>query len=154
MVKEKRCGKIKGRTVADGRPQRQIYTKEETSSPDISTVALMMSILIDTYQRRDAATADIAGAYLHAKMEDFTLLKMEGESVDIMCDVCDEYIKCMSYKNGQKVLYLELLKALSYGCVQSVLLWYELFSGTVKGMGFELNPYDTCVAKKTFKILE
>jgi hypothetical protein len=108
----------------------------------------MMSILIDAKERRDVATADVAGAYLHAEMEDVTLLKMEGESVNIMCDVSPEYEKFVCYENGKKVLYLELLKAL-YGCVQSVLLWYELFSGTLKGMGFELNPYDTCIANKT-----
>jgi hypothetical protein len=107
----------------------------------------MMSILIDAKERRDVATADVAGAYLHAEMEDVTLLKMEGESVNIMCDVSPEYEKFVCYENGKKVLYLELLKAL-YGCVQSVLLWYELFSGTLKGMGFELNPYDTCIANK------
>jgi hypothetical protein len=39
------------------------------------------------------------------------------------------------------------LKAL-YGCVQSALLWYELFVGTLKDIGFEINPYDTCVANK------
>jgi hypothetical protein len=54
-------------------------------------------------------------------MKDFTLLKMEGESVDIMCDVCSDYEKFVCYENGKKVLYLELLKAL-YGCVQSALL--------------------------------
>jgi hypothetical protein len=27
VVKEKRCGKIKGRTVVDGRPQRALYTE-------------------------------------------------------------------------------------------------------------------------------
>jgi hypothetical protein len=74
-------------------------------------------------------------------MKDFTLLKMEGESVDIMCDVCSDYEKFVCYENGKKVLYLELLKAL-YGCVQSALLWYELFSSTLQGTGFELNPYD------------
>jgi hypothetical protein len=35
------------------------------------------------------------------------------------------------------------------GCVQSALLWYELFSGTLQAMGFKLNLYDTCVANKT-----
>jgi hypothetical protein len=48
-------------------------------------------------------------------------------------------------KNGKKVLYLELLKAL-YGCVQSALLWYNLLTGTLEGMGFKLNTYDPCVA--------
>jgi hypothetical protein len=46
---------------------------------------------------------------------------------------------------SQKVLYLQLRKAL-YGCVKSALLWYELFSGTLQKLGFELNPYDPCVA--------
>jgi hypothetical protein len=147
VVKEKRCGRIKGRTVADGRPQQQLYTKEETSSPTVSTDALMLSLLIDATEHRDVATADVVGAYLHAEMEDFTPLKMEGESVDIMCDVNDEYKLYVCYENGKKVLYLKLLKAL-YGCVKSALLWYELFSGTLQGMGFELNPYDTCVANK------
>jgi hypothetical protein len=39
------------------------------------------------------------------------------------------------------------LKAL-YGCVKSALLWYELFTGTLQEIGFELNPYDPCVANK------
>jgi hypothetical protein len=66
-------------------------------------------------------------------MEDFTLLKMEGASVDIMCAISPEYEKFVCYENRKKVLYLELLKAL-YGCVQLALLWYTLFSGTIKGM--------------------
>jgi hypothetical protein len=45
IIKEKRCGKIKGRIVADGRPQRNLCTKDESSSP--SCDVLMMSILID-----------------------------------------------------------------------------------------------------------
>jgi hypothetical protein len=133
--------------VVDGRPQRQLYTKEETSSPTISTDALMLSLLIGATEHMDVATANVAGAYLHAEMEDLTLQKMEGESVEIMCNVCEDYIEYVCHKNGKKVLYLKLLKAL-YGCVQSALLWYELFSTTLQGDGFELNPYDTCVANK------
>jgi hypothetical protein len=62
MITEKRCGRIKGRTVADGRPQRALYAKEDTTSPTVSTDALMLSILIDAKERRDVATADVAGA--------------------------------------------------------------------------------------------
>ena len=36
LIKEKRKGKLKGHTVADGRPQRQLYTKEQTMLPTIS----------------------------------------------------------------------------------------------------------------------
>ena len=49
----------------------------------------------------------------------------------------------VTYENGVKVLYVQLDKAL-YGCVQSALLWYELYSSTLIDMGFELNPYDMC----------
>jgi hypothetical protein len=93
VIKEKRCGRIKGHTVADGRPQRALYTKEQTSSPTVLTDALMMSILIDASEHPDVATADVAGTYLRAKLDDLTLLKMEGGSVDIMYSVCKEYKK-------------------------------------------------------------
>jgi hypothetical protein len=152
MVKEKRCGRIKGRTVADGRPQQKLYIKEETTSLTVSIDALMLSILIDASEHRNVATVDFAGAYLHAEMKFFTLLKVEGQLVDILCDVCEKYRKFVCYKNGKKVLYLKLLKAL-YGCVKSALLWYDLFSSKLKELGFELNPYDLCVANKTMLMI-
>ena len=51
----------------------------------------------------------------------------------------------MTYEKGRKVLYVQLDKAL-YGCVQSALLWYELYATTLQDMGFKLNPHDLCVA--------
>jgi hypothetical protein len=107
----------------------------------------MLSLIIDAAEQRDVAIADIVGAYLCVDMQDFTLLKLEGESVDIMCKACKDYRKFVTYENGKKVLYLQLLKAI-YGCIQSALLWYELLTSTLKGMGFELNPYGACVANK------
>ena len=147
VIKEQRCGCIKGRTVADGRPQRSLYPKEETVSPTVSTDALMLLIMIDAKEGRDVATADVAGACLHADLDDFTLLKVEGASVDITCTVSEKYIPFVPYKNRKKVIYLRLLKAL-YGCVKSALLWYKLFLGSLKKKGFKLNPYDACIANK------
>jgi hypothetical protein len=147
LIKEKRCGKLKGRTCADGRSQRGQYTKEQTASPTISTDALMLSLMIDAFEGRDVATADVVGAYLLADMDEFVLIKLTGDAVDIMCKANPEYEKFVTIENGKRVLYLRLLKAL-YGCVRSALLWYELFSSTLQGMGFELNPYDLCVANK------
>jgi hypothetical protein len=63
------------------------YTKEEISSPTVSNDALMLSILIDAWECRNVTTTDVTGAYLHTNLKDFTLLKMEGASVDIMCDI-------------------------------------------------------------------
>jgi hypothetical protein len=106
--------------------------------------------MIDAKERRDVATADVEGAYLHADMKDFVLLKLVGEAVDIMCQVNPKYENFVVIENGKKVLYLQLLKAL-YGCVQSALLWYNLFTNTLFQMGSKLNLYDLCVANSQIK---
>ena len=150
LIKEKRCGKLKGRTCADGRSQRGLYTKEQTASPTVSTDSLMLSLMIDALEQRDVATADVAGAYLHAEMDEFVLIKLTGDAVNIMCKANKKYEAYVTLEGGHRVLYLQLMKAL-YGCVRSALLWYELFSTTLQGMGFELNPYDLCVANKNVR---
>ncbi|KAG7372416.1 reverse transcriptase RNA-dependent DNA polymerase [Nitzschia inconspicua] len=147
LIKEKRDGSIKGRSCADGRPQKALYSKEATASPTISIDALLVSLMIDAKEQRDVAMADVEGAFLHAWMDDFVLMKITGQSVDIMCSVNPAYAKFVVMENGVKTLYVRLLKAL-YGCVKSALLWYNLFASTLMDMGFELNPYDPCAANK------
>jgi hypothetical protein len=150
LIKEKRCGKLKGRTVADGRPQRGLYDKSETASPTVSTDGLMLSVMIDAHEGRDVATADVAGAYLKAYMTDFVVMKFTGDLVDILCKMNSRHKKFVVIENGMQVLYVRLIKAI-YGCVKSAMLWYDLFTGTLKKMGFVLNPYDSCIANATIK---
>jgi hypothetical protein len=38
-----------------------------------------------------------------------------------------------------------------HNCVKLVLLWYGLFTKSLKGMGFVLNPYDPCIANCTIE---
>lgn len=61
FLKQKRCGKIKGRGCADGRPQRQYMSKEETLSPTVMTESVLLSCAIDAMEGCDVATADIPG---------------------------------------------------------------------------------------------
>ena len=49
-------------------------------------------------------------------------------------------------ENGVRVIYMRLLKAL-YGCMESKLLWYKLYTQTLKYHGFDVNPYYICIAK-------
>jgi hypothetical protein len=100
----------------------------------------------------DSLTNDqkrIPGAYLHAKIPDykFAILKIEGKFVESMCEVNPEYTADVRYENGKKVLYLQILRAL-YGMIESALLWYTLYTEVLQKEGFELNPYDKCVANK------
>ena len=119
------------------------------SSPTVSLESIMTTLVIDTYEGMSVSIVHVPGAYLHAKMpeEKRLLLKLRGQFVDIMCNVNPEYLPYVRVEKGVKVLYLRLLRAL-YGCLESALLWYELYSSTLVGMGFKLNPYDLCVANK------
>ena len=67
-----------------------------------------------------------------------------------MCDVNNHYRNFLTTEQKKPVLYLRLARAL-YGCVKSAMLWYQLFTTTLKGLGFKLNPYDTCVANATVR---
>ena len=146
-IKKKCCGRVKAKGCADGRKQRLWINKEEVSSPTVQLESLIITALIDALEGRDVATADITGAYLIANMKDYVLVRLTGESVDIICDVNPTYKKFVTMENGKKVLYMKLVKAL-YGCMQSAILWYETFVTKLKGAGFKLNPYDPCVANK------
>ena len=46
LLKEKRNGDLKGRTCADGSIQRPYVSKEDSSSPTVSTEALMTTFVI------------------------------------------------------------------------------------------------------------
>jgi hypothetical protein len=57
------------------------------------------------------------------------------------------YRQYIVLEKGRSVLYLRLQKAL-YGMMKSVLLFYRKLVSELKEMGFEINPYDPCVANK------
>ena len=48
---------------------------------------------------------------------------------------------------GEPIIYVKLNKAL-YGLPKSALLFYKNMVGEFEDMGFELNPYDPCVANR------
>ena len=50
-------------------------------------------------------------------------------------------------KNDTTIIYVKLNKAM-YGCIRSARLFYNNLSGTLVTIGFEINPYDMCVANK------
>ena len=136
---------IKARSVYNGKVQRGLYSKEETASPTVSQDAFLLKRIIDAIEGRDVAVTDIKGAYLNAKMKEEVLMKITGKEVKLFCELDPSLEQFVTKEKNKDVLYVQLDRALC-GCVQSALLWYELYSTTLKEMGFELNPYDLCVA--------
>ena len=45
------------------------------------------------------------------------------------------------------MLYVRLRKAL-YGMLRAALLFYKILRNDLENIGFEINPYDPCVANK------
>ena len=155
IIAEKCTGKIKGRMCANGsRQQKYLKDGENFASPTASLESIMTTLVIDTQEGRGIAIANVPGAYLHAKFpnDKKVILQMTDIFVDIMCEINEEYKDHIIYqinRRGKRVkcLYVKVFLAL-YGCLESVLLWYELYSSTLENLGFKINPYDRCVTNK------
>jgi hypothetical protein len=69
FLKQKRDGKIKGRTVAGGNKKRDYISKEDASSPTVTTEAVLLSCITDADEGRDVAVVDIPNAFVQTRVE-------------------------------------------------------------------------------------
>ena len=136
---------LRARSVFNGKVQRGLYTKEQTASPTATLDGFLLTCITDAIEGRDVAITDIKAAYLNAVMKDIVHMKISGPEVRILCELDPKLKQFVTTEQEKEVLYVQLDKAL-YGCVKSALLWYETYVDTLKDIGFELNPYDPCVA--------
>ena len=86
IIKKKRSRKIKGRAVADGSRQRVYMNKDEVTFPTIHLESLILYMVIDGHERRDVATCDVTGAFLIPDIDNFIIIKLNGDMVHIICD--------------------------------------------------------------------
>ena len=112
MVKENKDGVIKARACVDGHKQRRYISKEEVVSPTIQLESLIIFLLIDAREGRDVATVDVVGAYFLATMNDYVLLKLTGDTVNMMCQINPKYLSYGTQEGGKQVLYIRLKKVL------------------------------------------
>ena len=149
FLKKKRCGKIKGRGCADGRKQRAYITKEQSTSPTISTEAVFLTAVVDAWENRKVAVLDVPGAFMQVDMDELVHVRFRGEMVDKLLEIdYDLYSSYVSEEKGEKVMYVELLKAL-YGTLRAARLFWEKLRGKlVNDWGFIPNRYDSCVVNK------
>lgn len=84
---------------------------------------------------------------MQTEMDETIYIRMDGELAKILEKIDPgKYSKYMVYKDGWPTIYLHINKAL-YRTLQAALMFWKELSGTL--LGFELNPYDRCVANKT-----
>jgi hypothetical protein len=155
FLKQKRDGKIKGRTVAGGNKQRDYISKEDASSPTVATESVLLSCIIDAEEERDVAVIDIPNAFIQTRVEDekdMAYIKIKGVLVDMLVEIAPDVYK--SYvtkdKKGVKQLLVQCQNAL-YGTMVASLLYYRKFVKSLTDIDFVINPYDPCVANKTIE---
>lgn len=125
FLKQKRCGKIKGRGCADGQPQRDFIVKEDSSAPPMAIESVMLSCIIDAMEDRDIATVDIPSACMQADMDEIIYMKLEGQMAELMVKLDPKlYQQHVQDEQGKSFLYVELKNAL-YGTLQAALLFWQ-----------------------------
>ena len=149
FLKEKRDKSVKARMCADGRKQREDWTKQEATSPTVATKSVFITAVIDAYEGRDVAYFDIPGAFLHAESDEDITMILKGRLAELMVQVAPNlYQKYITVdRKGTAFLYVKMQNVM-YGLLRSALLFYNKLVADMKSAGFELNPYDLCVANK------
>ena len=152
FLKLKRSGDVKGRTVAGGNKQRDYISKEDASSPTVAVESVLLSCIIDAEEGRDVATVDIPNAFIQTQVEDEQdqcVIRLRGFVVDLLEEIAPDVYKpyITIGKNGTKTLIVQCLNAI-YGAMKASLLFYRKFTKSIKSIGFEINPYDPCVANR------
>ena len=149
FLKKKRNGTVKGRGCADGRKQRAYITKEDSTSPTISTEAVFLTAVVDAWEGRKVVVLDVPGAFMQVDMDETVHVRFEGEMVDKLLEIdVDLYASYVTEEKGKKVMYVELLKAL-YGTLRAArLFWEKPRAKLVDDWGFTPNRYDSCVVNK------
>ena len=148
FLKEKRCGTIKGRGCANGKPQRLYISKDDATSPTVTIEAIFLSLMIDAKERRHVAVIDIPGAFMQSDTDEDLLVKIQGKMAELLISIDPKlYEPCKCIERGKVTLYLQLNKAL-YGTLRAALLFWKDLTATLTAMGFVINAYDNCVANK------
>ena len=126
---------------------KDLYTKDDISSPTVGTSSVMTIVAIAAKEKRHVLTADIGGAYLNASMtkEKLILMRLSKENAAILVWLKPEY---SSFLLSNGTMIVKLTKAL-YGCVESARLWYNHLTSNLIADGYMQNPIDLCVFNKT-----
>ena len=116
----------------------------------------LLIAVIKAQEGQDVATCNIPNTFVQTHVEEKdkdgnqTIMKIRGVCVDILCETDHIYWDYMVTEGNQKVLYVYITQAI-YGMLVSAMLFYCKLTKRLLNYGFDLNPYDPCVANKIVK---
>ncbi len=132
---QKQGGETKARMVTGGNTQRGHVTKEESSSPTVSTKAVLLTSIVDGLEGRNVAIVDIPNAFIQTQVhdaKDCVIVCITGVIVDWLVKVAPKvYLPCVKTNSrGEKSLLEECFNAI-YGTMVAGLLYYYKFSSSL-----------------------
>ena len=108
---------------------------------------------MDAMEVRKATTVEISGAFMQTYYGGTVFVNLTGVMVRILLKINPgKYEKCIIWFRGEEVLYFILNKVLYGRLLGEILLCKRLIKFIVEKMGFDINPYDWCVAKKIINL--
>ena len=69
FLSQKRDGTVKGRMVYNGKPTRNWISREEVTSPTVSSESVFVTAAVDAKEERDVMSLDIPNAFIQAKLK-------------------------------------------------------------------------------------
>ena len=78
FLKQKRCGKIKGRAVVDGRKQRTGSKISDVTLPTAATKSVLITAAIEASEGWDVIVIDSPGAFLTVDMDEEAVVILEN----------------------------------------------------------------------------
>ena len=109
FLKRKQSRKMKGTGYADGHPQQEYITKEESSSPTVSLNVLMGSCVMNALDNKKVITVDIPGTFLQGNLQQDEhpgYIIFEGIMVEIIYEIDPTYYKNIIWSKDRKKKFL------------------------------------------------
>ena len=152
FLKENCNGDINGCAYEDVRKHRETIKKEEADPTKVATESVFITVAVGAHEVWDVATFDTLGAYIYIKTDKYVMILLDGSLDELMVKVAPKIYKkyvIMSSK-GEPLLYVQMKNSL-YVLLLSTLLLYRNLVKDLEAYGFQINPYDPCVANNTIK---
>ena len=124
LLTEKRDGTIKARSVYNGKDTRDWILGEDSASPTVSQERIIIMAVINVKERRDIIMVDVLNAFIqtllpkkYRRAGDWIIVKFKGKIVNFLIKINPgRHNKYVIYKNGKKVIYVKIIRAI-YGII-------------------------------------
>ena len=98
-------------------------TTRDGSFPTPHTDSVIITSVIEAHERRDTATLDLPGAFLHADNDEENVMLLRGNMAELFVQIDPKLYQkyVITSAKDEPMLYVKLAKAL-YGSLKSALL--------------------------------